>query len=327
MINIIDDLLPIELADTIYDHCNKLQWSYNWPSNKKLSPYYHWNSSIGNTSTHNTLDISTTILKPITDVWNYLEKNYLPQHRLIRCYANSYTYGTEGYPHKDSVREEDVTTILYITKEWLREWGGETVVYNGNNILQSSLPAFNRALMINSNIWHCARGVTRIYTGLRTVLVFKSTPNNSDLTRDKLQVFLQDLGAEKLPHNDSNLLCHLLQTYDILKAAKQPEHICLAGGLHSIFGTTIYKHSCLDNNYSNLVVDFAGNEAVQLIKLFSTISRPAVLEEYLQQTTKNQQFDELCLIEAANLVQQNGLKRYPKLQELWNRVFKPCLRQ
>ena len=41
----------------------------------------------------------------------------------------------------------------------------------------------------------------------------------------------------------------------------------------------------------------------------------------------NQEYDKLCLIEAANLAQQNGLKQYPKLQELWNTVFKPCLRQ
>lgn len=327
MVNIIDNILPVELANTIYDHCNKLQWSYNWRSNKKLSPYYHWNSSLSTGHGYNTLDISTTVEEPIIAAWNYLQEKHLLNHKLIRCYANSYTYGTEGYPHKDSLREKDITTILYITKDWLREWGGETVVYDGNNILQSSLPAFNRALMINSNMWHCARGVTRIYTGLRTVLVFKSTPNSSDQTRDRLQIFLQDLGAEKLPHNDSNLLSHLLQTYDILKAANQPEHICLAGGLHSILGTTIYKHNCLTNDNIQLLVDFAGSRAVELIKLFSTINRPQVLEEYLCGNTKNQQFDELCLIEAANLVQQNGLKRYPKLQELWNTTFKPCLRQ
>lgn len=327
MINTIDNILPLELANTIYDHCSKLQWSYNWPSNKDLSPYYHWNSRLSNGLLYNTLDISNTVEEPVISAWNYLQEKYLPNHKLIRCYANSYTYGTEGYPHKDSIRSDDITTILYIAKNWLREWGGETVVYDGNNIISSSLPAFNKGLMLNSNIWHCARGVTRVYTGLRTVLVFKSTIINIDRTRDKLQLFLQDIGAEKLLHNTTNLITHLLKTYDYLKLANQPEHVCLAGGLHSILGTTIYKHSCLTNDNIQLLVDFAGSKAVELIKLFSAINRPQVLEEYLCGNTKNQQFDELCLIEAANLVQQNGLKRYPKLQELWNTTFKPCLRQ
>lgn len=327
MINIIENILPIELANTIYDHCNNLQWSYNWHSNKNISPYYHWNSSLSSGLIYNTLDITTTVKKPVIDAWNYLQQKYLPTHKLIRCYANSYTYGTEGYPHTDSIRLDDITTILYITKNWPRQWGGETVVYDGTNIVSSTLPYFNRALMLNSNIWHCARGVTRICSALRTVLVFKSTPVNIDHTRDRLQIFLQEIGAEQLPHNSTNLLVHLLKTYDYLKLVNQPEYVCLAGGLHSVLGTTIYKHNCLNKDSTEILSNFAGDKVIELVKLFSTINRPHVLEEYLCGNTKNQQFEELCLIEAANLVQQNGLKQYPKLTELWDTIFKPCLRQ
>lgn len=327
MINLIENILPLELANTIYDHCNTLQWSYNWHSNKDLSPYSHWNSSLSTGLVYNTIDISNSVKPPIIDAWNYIQQKYLSNHKLIRCYANSYTYGTEGYPHKDSVRVDDVTTILYITKNWLRQWGGETVAYNGNDITASSLPQFNRGLMLSSNIWHCARGVTRICNALRTVLVFKSTIIDIDPTRDRLQIFLQNIGAEKLPHNTSNLLVHLLKTYDLLKLTNQPEHVCLAGGLHSIFGTTLYKHNCLSSDSTQLLIDFAGLEAVELVKLFSTINRPQVLEQHLNNQMINQEYDKLCLIEAANLAQQNGLKQYPKLQELWNTVFKPCLRQ
>lgn len=329
MINTVNNILPIELAVAVYNYCNRLQWSYNWTSNKKLSPYYHWNSSLSSGLLHNTLDITQTVDKPIIDAWHYIQANYLSGHKLIRCYANSYTYGTEGYPHTDSLRNQDVTTILYITKNWLREWGGETIIYDGNNIIQAILPDFNSGIIFSSNIPHCARGVSRICSELRTVLVFKSTPIDSDQTRDRLQIFLQDLDADKLPHGDSSLLAHLLGTYDILKTANQPEYLCLAGGLHSIFGTKIYEIKCLDQNYLDLVTNFAGTNTVELIKLFSTLDRPHILEQYLTQGVEIKHYNDLCLIEVANLMEQNSLnaKYYPKLKELWNTLFKPYLKQ
>lgn len=329
MFTTIDDFLPSNLSQSIYTHCLNLRWSYNWTSNLKLTTHKHWNFDFGGSKIYNTLDITKKLISYpiIVEAWGYIKNTYLPNHKLIRCYANGYTFGTEGYPHTDSVRKDDITTIVYITQDWLREWGGETIIFDNNNIVHSVLPAYNRALMFNSNLWHCARSVTRLCDQLRIVLVFKSTPVMLDPKRDQLQIFLERNRADRLPHNKGYLIDHLLKTYDYLKVSGHSETICLAGGLHSIFGTTLYDEKCLDESYTEWIQNFAGKEALELIKKFSILDRPNILEQYLNQTEKNEQFDNLCLIEAANLAEQNGLSKYPKLTEIWENTFKPHLKQ
>jgi 2OG-Fe(II) oxygenase superfamily len=328
-----DNFLPDSIADQLYKYVNDIRWTYGWKSNKSIG-HAHWNFDIAGAGTHNGLDVSNRLMGPVLDAWNHIQSTYLKDYILIRCYANAHTYGVEGYPHTDSRRDQDVTVVVYMNKDWKREWGGETVIYNGNDITLASTPAFNRALIFKGNQWHCARGVTRICPDQRRTIMFKCAVANADPTRDNLQKFLHNVGANNKEHRYGNLTNHLLNTYDLLKAAGQNTTTCLAGGAHSIFGTNIFKGACLTLESREQLEAIIGKEATDLVRIFGTIDRPRVLENPAKlvnnldltdggiTTVTQEQFDALCAIEAANLYDQNGLDQYPNLKALWARIFK-----
>jgi hypothetical protein len=245
---------------------------------------------------------------------------------LMRCYTNAHTYGVEGYPHTDSKRTADQTVVLYLNHYWRREWGGETVLYDGQDIAHAEIPYYNRALMFPGIAWHAAKGVSRICTDLRMTLMFKVAPKDADPLRDDLQKFLKAVGAREKAHSGRSLMNHLLCTYDYLKLAGQSQTVCLAGGLHSIFGTNYYTDVTVKPEDREQVVNFAGEDAVKLIELFSTQNRPRVLEDYLTGAIPadidKDTMDALCAIEGANLMDQSGLDTWPKLKEFWYNIYK-----
>jgi hypothetical protein len=223
-----------------------------------------------------------------------------------------------------------------MNREWKREWGGETVVYEGDRIVSAALPKFNRALLFRGNQAHCARSVSRICPDTRRTLMFKCAVANADLKRDNLQLFLESIGATNKKHRYSSLAGHLLFTYDLLKAAGQSDDICLAGGCHSIFGTNAFKDACLPIEQHHVAQRVIGHDATLLSLLFSMIDRPAILESMVgqpadllplrdgrQARVEPWHIGALCMIEAANLCDQYGLDAYPKLKQLWSTVYTP----
>ncbi|CAB5220304.1 Oxoglutarate/iron-dependent dioxygenase [uncultured Caudovirales phage] len=325
----IDQFLPKEIADELYDYVRKMKWSYGWHSNNGMG-YAHWNSDIAKAPTANGLDISDRLSGVVLDAWNYIRETYLQDHILLRCYANSHTYGVEGYPHTDSRRQFDKTVVIYMNREWKREWGGETMVYEGSRIEHAELPAFNRALIFNGSKWHCARGVTRICPEQRRTIMFKAVKMGVDDERDNLQRLLTTYGANKMSHKNGSLQNHLLITYDLLKASGQAPAVCLAGGAHSVFGTNAYDKVAIDPALRNVVVDTIGLAATQLVELFGSIDRPKTLLENIGAdgavlrtrdgnliAVNKVQLDALIMIECANLSEQNELHRHRKLQEHW----------
>jgi len=231
----IEQVFPEDLLKSISEHIDTVPWRYGWASNKGIE-FTHWNHSFAPGGAINGLDISDKLPEPILRAWNHLKVNYLGDQALLRCYTNSHTYGVEGYPHTDSRRSVDHTIVIYMNKEWRREWGGETTVYNGNDIQHAELPKYNRGLIFPGAAVHQARSVTRICPAQRITLMFKFAPRGVDIQRDNIQRLLNTVGAEKIKHSGRNLWTHLLNVYDILKAAGYGPTICGAGGLHSIFG-------------------------------------------------------------------------------------------
>lgn len=124
-------------------------------------------------------------------------------------------------------------------------------------------------------------------------------------------------------HTGRTLGEHLLNTYKILKQFKAEEYVCLAGGLHSIYGTNAFNNA-ITNNRKN-IASLVGEQTENLIYLFSTINRPAGLDVgqlYDYQTFEKIDVDPLTLynlrlIEIANLIEQNSpLAQYPNLQDI-----------
>jgi len=319
----IEQVLPEELLKDVSGVIDSVPWKYGWASNKSIE-FTHWNHSFALGGALNSIDISNQLHGPIALAWQHIQTNFVGQHDLLRCYTNSHTYGVEGYPHTDSKRDSDKTLIVYMNKHWQRDWGGETTIYHDDLIAHAELPKYNKGLIFSGTDWHSARAVTRICPAQRITLMFKYAPLHIDPIRCEIQKFLTLLGTDTVKHSGRTLWTHLLNVYDILKAHGHSQEICSAGGLHSIFGTSAFKHQMLNFNQRHVVVNLIGEPATKLVELFHTIKRPQTLESALKHktlqvelndgTTKTltqNELNSISAIEAANLSDQIALKNYP----------------
>jgi len=321
----ISNVLTPDLLARVSKTIDGVPWKYGWASNRSIE-FTHWNHSFAKAGALNTLDVSDQITGPVAESWRHIQDTITGPAALLRCYTNSHTYGVEGYPHTDSKRKEDKTLLIYMNKHWQRDWGGETVVYKGDEIAHSELPKYNNGLIFAGADWHCARSVTRLCPAQRITLMFKYSAPNIDPQRDALQRFLTLIGAEDIKHSGRNLWTHLLNVYDILREHGYRTEVCAAGGLHSIFGTNIFKHATLTPAQRVMVVNTVGEEATGYVELFSSIKRPSTLEAALKTNTLEVELNNgnkktltqlelniLCAIEAANLSDQKSLKNYPNI--------------
>jgi len=345
-----ENIFPTELFERLSKELQSIPYQYGWKSNPAALVGGHWNYDVVNSLKENGVDVSRRLgNKTISDTWDYLRKVHFPDHALLRCYINAHTFGTEGYPHTDSVRACERTLVVYMNADWRIEWAGETIIFSdkADEILHAELPKANRAISFPSNVWHVARGVTRICPELRSTLVFKMSPKEcSDPLRDRIQrlIVSDAVGADKMKHNSNTLAGHLLRVYDFLRNAGHSDLVCSAGAIHSIFGTNQYTIKALDKNAPKdvaLVDECVGPEAVQLALIFARIKRPWQLETKLgamdQQgmeisadvdveleeingsilIVSHKQFLELCAIEAANLFDEQGLNSFTNLNSYW----------
>jgi len=324
----IPNIFPEELAEQLLIYVNNVPWHYGWASNKAMG-YSHWNFDFAKADQDNGLDVADRLPPILSLAWKYLQKEHLGEQDLLRCYTNAHTFGVEGYPHTDSRRDSDETIVVYLNPEWRREWGGETMVYdsfNPSKIVHAELPQFNRALRFFGDQTHTARSVSRICPTLRMTLMFKFAPKNVDPTRNKIQKFLMEVKANEINHSNGTLMKHLLLTYDAIKANGWDDTLACAGGLHSIFGTNIFKTQTITPDQRDQVVDIIGEEATRLVELFRDVKRPATLEQALANKTTTvemnaggarildlKDLNSLCVIEAANLADQGSLKNYPNI--------------
>lgn len=308
------DNAPLIQALSYIDLAN---WSYGWPSNKDM-PYGHWNADFTRTSKNNPTDVSSMLPPELLVIWHKINTEFFnEQAKLIRCYANRHTFGTEGYIHTDTQRKEDQTCIVYMDEEWKADWGGETVFYNKEvtEIVKAVIPKFGQVVVFAGDIPHCAKPISRICSKVRTTLMFKVTidPKAVYQSEELLTEFLTDLGAHKIPHKRGTLADHLIRTYHLLKEVGAGDILALAGGLHSVYGTNVFKYNLLNQGNTIISTQF-GSEVERLVKLFSEQDRPNTLE------TPNGSLNDLDLfllrcIECANLHDQNELTavKYPNL--------------
>lgn len=118
---------------------------------------------------------------------------------------------------------------------------------------------------------------------------------------------------------------HLLNTYDDLIRMGANEEVALGGGLHSIYGTNVFKKVTVTPEQRPVIQGLFGERAERLAWDFSRINRPNGLEsgdvrDYKTGERLEVDLDALRLIEVANLM-DNGVKlaKYPNLE----RMIKP----
>ena len=106
-----------------------------------------------------------------------------------------------------------------------------------------------------------------------------AVPESFDTVRDHIQEFLFTVRADEAAHSAGNLTGHLLRTYDYLKRAGQPQHVCNAGAVHSIFGTNVFDwKERLSYDDQPRIAAVVGEAAARLAEIFSKIPRPGVLD-------------------------------------------------
>jgi len=158
--------------------------------------------------------------------------------------------------------------------------------------------------------------------------------NKADEVRAKLVKFLEETGAFQVTHTRQDkrkLATHLLGTYDLLKARCCSADVCLAGGLHSIYGTNRFRVVSVaptEDRRAKVSAVF-GLRAEHLAFLFHVCNRPRDLERGLlcdrhtdppkELQVSIQDLRDLRLIEGANLLDQSAdMLRFPRILRVWN---------
>jgi SM-20-related protein len=334
---VIDNFLPPDVYDKLRKYVQAQPMKYGSKSNSQTDPHGHWSWKPINDSRHNLADLTNLLPPLLLEAWNLAVGKWLmadpkiPWPCVIRCYANGYTYGTDGYFHTDSVRADEQTVIIYICDKWNPDWAGETHWYSQAGQQNSAIPWPNRALILPSHLLHCARSVSRKCTSLRLTLMYKVRSKRTS-NFEKLSSFLVKHGALDHKHKDGSLHDHLVRVYQLLEDKKLPESVCFGGGLHSIYGTNAYEGQMLDQSSPQsrgMVADTFGKEAESMAYVFSALDRPRTLEFPGDGNAVLMRFNggfnasdamlrNLQLIEAANLLDQKSLDKWPNLKKVWD---------
>ena len=141
--------------------------------------------------------------------------------------------------------------------------------------------------------------------------------------QDHLRDFLMSLDANKTRHSGRTLFDHLKGVHDLLRDWDNPQHVCLAGLFHSIYGTKTFKHQSMSDRGE--LIKMIGVPAELLVHYFSTKDRPffnSFLEDKLYDFNNKKIRRNLIEIEAANLLEQGGnintLRKLATMRELSN---------
>jgi SM-20-related protein len=181
-IRVWDELVPKPLQQSITDLVRRPIWQYGWQSNNKLNRYCHWHAHFagGGINSRKSCELELAQkpeLAPINDLWQLLLRGPLAGHEPLRVYANSHTYGIEGYVHTDNDDTENYFSTIYFAHEiWHKNWSGETVFYTegGDEIISSVYPKPGRLVSFFGAIPHCARAPSRDCVELRVSVVIKT---------------------------------------------------------------------------------------------------------------------------------------------------------
>jgi SM-20-related protein len=180
-----DNVLPDEQRRDVNNFLHQggeAGWKFGWKSSDKTDSFSFWHRHFGGyrAGDGEPYDCEPEIepFPVIHALWRHLAGSGGPlqSHRLIRCYANGHTYGSDGTTHTDSKLPGTYTCVYYPHQNWHPDWGGDTVIFNQEktDIIGCVYPRSNRMLIFDGSIPHVARGVSRTCPVLRVTLMFKT---------------------------------------------------------------------------------------------------------------------------------------------------------
>ena len=317
-----DNVIPVETLKACNDFIEKGVFKFGWRSHVDI-PFGHWNLEIAKGARDSRIDVTKELPKEFKQLWDHINQTQFGGKAYpTRCYANKYTFGTEGFIHSDTDMDDSVTALIYLTPDWKSDWYGETTFYTKDKqeIIQAITPKYGRLAVFPGCVFHAGRAVSKLCPKEKTSLIFKAilpeedAKEIKDKVEDKLFKFIEESGAFDNPHKYGSLGHHLMRCFYLLREYNAGDVLSLAGGLHSIYGTNAYKKKTLPWN-STLVSDLFGPEVDKLARLFSKINRPWALENPDGTLDANDLFMLRC-IECVNLYDQQELdSRFPNLKE------------
>ncbi|AZC81609.1 2OG-Fe(II) oxygenase [Pseudomonas chlororaphis] len=181
-IKIYDGTISTELGAQLSSLAKKPIWQYGWRSNVQNDNYFFWHSHFAGGDTSSETDSAAVLsdrqgLQSVSSLWLEIEAMIGSPQKLLRAYANGHTYGTEGYSHTDSNREDNLSSIYFAHDDWQQDWGAELLFYGeGREIIKSVAPLPGRIVIFPGCILHRASSPSRICPTLRVSFVFKSAP-------------------------------------------------------------------------------------------------------------------------------------------------------
>lgn len=93
---------------------------------------------------------------------------------------------------------------------------------------------------------------------------------------ERAMQLLDAVGAVDVEHPSGTLAEHLRGTYDMLASWSCPEHVCLAGLYHSVYGTEVFQTQTIPLDARGQVKEAIGESAEQLAFLYCTIRRSSL---------------------------------------------------
>src|SRR6185436_20133053 len=113
-------LFPADLIERLSKKYKTASYQFYWESEKGI-PVFHWHKAIVDRGPANKEDLYLDLVDSDNfqelDIWLLLQEVLGPSI-LMRCYVNAYTYGTDAMAHQDSTKPGEVTTIVYLNKDW-----------------------------------------------------------------------------------------------------------------------------------------------------------------------------------------------------------------
>ncbi|GAB2575530.1 hypothetical protein ISP15_12835 [Dyella jejuensis] len=177
-----DDLVPDSLQQSLTHLIQQPIWRYGWRSNKRQDRFCFWHAHFagGDGSSRKSCEEElqqNPSAGPVQELWKFLSTGLLKGHEPLRVYANSHTFGVEGYVHTDSSDEENYfTTLYYAHPVWRKNWSGETLFFSRHNdeIIRAVYPRPGRLVCFHGAIPHMAHAPSRECPELRVSVVIKT---------------------------------------------------------------------------------------------------------------------------------------------------------
>ena len=104
------------------------------------------------------------------------------EYTLVRSMLAGNTFGQDGDIHDDwLVPGESLTGVLYLNRRWQDNWGGETVVYNREDRIQTEISKFEagKLIVFDGSNPHIGKGPQRACGELRCIIAVQAVKQDA----------------------------------------------------------------------------------------------------------------------------------------------------